>query len=200
MRADLITALSDARKQWPAVDLLDRETFIRNLVFVHNVITATPQLLYAAMMHSGGDLSAYFEAHLEEERDHARWLAADLESAGIDVRALPVSPDAVAMAGSQYYLIYHVDPAALLGYMAVLECFPTPLDQIRRLEEAHGVDLCRTLRYHATHDIEHGSDVLDQIDRLDARRFRIAMDSAMQTAAFIGSAISKMAGATTCTA
>jgi len=200
MRADLIKALSEARARYPRIDLLDRETFIRNLVFVHNVITATPQLLYAAMMHSGGDLSAYFEAHLEEERAHALWLANDLASEGIDVRALPVSPDAVAMAGSQYYLIYHVDPAALLGYMAALECFPMPETQERRLEEVHGVDLCRTLRYHATHDIDHGSEVLAQIDKLDARQFRIAMDSAMQTAAFIGSAISKIAGATTCTA
>ena len=104
------------------------------------------------------------------------------------------------MAGSQYYLIYHVDPAALLGYMAALECFPMPLEQVEALERAHGADLCRTLRYHAAHDIEHGSGVLEQIDKLDARRFQIAMDSAMQTAAFIGSAISKIAGATTCTA
>jgi hypothetical protein len=200
MRADLMKALCEARARYPRIDLLDRETFIRNLVFVHNIITATPQLLSAAMMHSAGDLSAYFEAHLEEERDHARWLAEDLGSEGIDVFTLPVSPEAVAMAGSQYYLIYHVDPAALLGYMAVLECFPMPEEQVRRLEEAHGADLCRTLRYHAVHDIDHGSDVLTQIDKLDARRFRIAMDSAMQTAAFIGSAISKIAGATTCTA
>lgn len=200
MRADLIKALCEARARYPRIDLLDRETFIRNLVFVHNVITATPQLLYAAMMHSGGDLSAYFEAHLEEERDHARWLAEDLESAGVDARAIAVSPQAVAMAGSQYYLIYHVDPAALLGYMAALECFPTPLEQVEALERTHGADLCRTLRYHAMHDIDHGRDVLEQIDKLDARRFQIAMDSAMQTAAFIGSAISKIAGETTCTA
>jgi hypothetical protein len=199
MRADLIKALTEARGRYPRIDLLDRETFIRNLVFVHNVITATPQLLCAAMMHSAGDLSAYFEAHLEEERDHAQWLADDLASAGVDVHALPISLDAMSMAGSQYYLIYHVDPAALLGYMAALECFPTPEDQVRRLEETHGVDLCRTLRHHATHDIDHGSDVLTQIDKLDARRFQIAMSSAIQTSAFIASAILKMVGAKICT-
>jgi hypothetical protein len=197
MRADLMKALIEARAQWPRVDLLDRETFIRNLIFVHNVITATPQLLHVAMKQSGlGPLARYFEAHLAEEQDHARWLAADLATAGVDVHARPLSPDAIAMAGSQYYLIYHVDPAALLGYMAALECFPAPEDQILRLEEAHGVDLCRTLRYHATHDIDHGADVLEQVDKLNPRQFRIVMDNAMQTAAFIGSAI----GAMTCTA
>jgi hypothetical protein len=197
MRADLMKALIEARAQWPRVDLLDRETFIRNLVFVHNVITATPQLLHVAMKQCGqGPLARYYEAHLAEEHDHARWLAADLATTGVDVHALPASRDAIAMAGSQYYLIYHVDPAALLGYMAALECFPTPEDQIRRLEETHGVDLCRTLRYHATHDIDHGADVLEQVDKLNPRQFRIVMDNAMQTAAFIGSAI----GAMTCTA
>jgi hypothetical protein len=196
MRADLMKALIEARAQWPRVDLLDRETFIRNLLFVHNVITATPQLLHVAMKQSSSELSRYFRAHLEEERDHAAWLAEDLSSAGVDARAMTISPQAVAMAGSQYYLIYHVDPAALLGYMAALECFPAPLEQVEALESAHGLDLCRTLRYHATHDIDHGADVLEQVDKLSPQQFTIVMDNAMQTAAFIGSAI----GAMTCTA
>ncbi|MFK4444632.1 hypothetical protein ABH944_004864 [Caballeronia udeis] len=195
MRNDLLQALREVRATYPAIDLLDRERFIANLVFVHNVITATPQLLSVAMNKSHGDLSNYFEAHLEEELNHAAWLAYDLSSAGIDVADMPPSPLAMAMAGSQYYLIYHAEPAALLGYMAALECFPSPLDQVETLERVHGQALCRTLRYHATHDIDHGEDVLDQVDELSPRQFEIVKRNAIQTATYIGAAISEMQGA-----
>lgn len=199
MRNDLLQALREMRATYPLIDLRDRATFIRNLVFVHNVITASEKLLEVAAAESTGELRSYFEAHLAEERGHVQWLAEDLASAGIDVGAMPVLPLAMAMAGSQYYLIYHDDPAALLGYMAMLECFPATGEQIRGLEEAHGADLCRTLRYHATHDVDHGADVLNQIDKLSAQQFGTVKRNAIQTATYIGAAIQKMTEAA-CTA
>jgi hypothetical protein len=200
MRNELLSALRDVRATWPAIDLLDRAVFIRNLVFVHSVIVASENLLRVARDCSELPLQTYFAEHLKEERQHEKWLANDLASAGIDVRDCEISRDAMAMAGSQYYLIYHVDPCALLGYMAALECFPSSMEQIERLEEAHGKELCWTMRYHAAHDIEHGADVLAQIDKLSARQFELVKQNAVQTAAYIGSAISKMAGANICMA
>ena len=187
----LISVLEDVRRQYPAVDLTKPRTFLRNLIFLHNVITASEHMLEVAVKCAHGHLREYYEAHLEEERRHETWLADDLESAGVDVSALTISPEAVAMAGSQYYLIFHVDPAALLGYMAVLECFPLSDEQMALLESAHGKKLCRTLRYHATHDVDHGADLLAVIDKLPAQRFRLVLDNAVQTALYIGSAISK---------
>lgn len=190
-RDQLLRALRDVRATYPAIDLSRRDVFLRNLIFVHNVITASESLLRAACDRSIGDLKAYFAEHLREEASHERWLAADLASAGLDVKALPISPEAVAMAGSQYYLIHHVDPVALLGYMAVLECFPIDAEALETLEEIHGKQLCRTLRYHAEHDVLHGADVLDEIDLLEEKQFQLVMQNAVQTALYIGSAISK---------
>lgn len=190
-RDQLMQAMRDVRATYPRIDLTRRDLFLRNLIFIHNVIRASESLLRAACKRSIGDLKAYFAEHLKEEAGHEFWLRNDIATADIDVATLPVLPEAVAMAGSQYYLINHVDPVALLGYMAVLECFPIDAASLDKLEEIHGKVLCRTLRYHAEHDISHGDDVLDQVDMLDDKQFQLVMQNAVQTALYIGSAISK---------
>lgn len=187
----LIAVLTDVRRQYPPVDIAQPAVFLRNLVFLHNVIVASEHLLEVAITRAKGDLLDYYRVHLEEERQHEKWLADDLKSVGVKVGSLPISPEAVAMAGSQYYLIYHVDPVALLGYMAVLECFPLADEQMQTLEEIHGKTLCRTIRYHATHDKEHGADVLKMVDSLTSEHFRLVLDNAVQTALYIGAAVSK---------
>lgn len=190
-RDQLMQALREVRATYPAIDLSRRDVFLRNLIFIHNIISASESLLRAACDRSIGEMKAYFAEHLKEEAGHAFWLRNDLATADIDVASLPVLPEAVAMAGAQYYLIHHVDPVALFGYMAVLECFPIDAAALEKLEEIHGKQLCRTLRYHAEHDIDHGADVLDQVDALSDKQFNLVMQNAVQTALYIGSAISK---------
>jgi hypothetical protein len=164
------------------VDPCDRNKVLANLVFVHQVITASESLLEEAVKHSEGDLKQYFIAHLEEERGHQEWLADDLMTAGIDVKKMPLSHFAVAMAGSQYYLIRHVSPVALLGYMAVLEGCPMPLEAVEDLEAMHGKEMFRTLRYHAAHDIDHGRELFALIDKYDDA---LIMHSAVATANYL---------------
>lgn len=193
MKDDLMHALREVRATYPHIDLADRNTFIANLIFVYQVIVATEALLSEA-----APSREFYRAHLTEEKDHAAWLAEDLESAGVNVRAQPVFPEAIAMVGSQYYLIRHVDPVALLGYMAVLECFPGSMAHVEVLERIHGAPLCRTLRHHAEHDIEHGAQVLDEIDELSAREYRLVKQNAIQTALYLRAAIAKFNGGGKC--
>jgi len=188
---NLLLAIQEIMNRWPTVDLSEKRTFVRNLVFLHRVILASESLLEFAVPRSEGALHDYYADHLEEERRHDEWLAIDLESAGVDVGAEPYPIEAVAAAGSQYYLVGHVDPCALLGYMAVLECFPIPIEQLEELEGIHGLALCRTLRHHAMHDISHSVDLLEQVDSLNEKQFQLVVQNAVQTAIFIGSAISK---------
>lgn len=187
----LIHVIRDIMAQWPVVDLKNRHTFVNNLIFMHRIIIASEALLEEAVEHAGGELRDYLAAHLEEERRHDEWLAEDLASAGVDVSACQFQSEAVAAAGTQYYLIRHVDPHALLGYMAVLECFPMPFKRLAELEEVHGKALCRTLRHHSVHDVSHSADLLAQVDSLNDRQFALALQNAVQTAIYIGSAISK---------
>lgn len=153
---------------------------------MYQVIAASENLLRTAIEACDGSefgnlLSAYLQAHLTEERGHEKWLAADLATAGIDVKAMPLSLKAVEMAGTQYYMIQHVHPVSLLGYMAVLEGNATPLETVEELEAAHGKELFRTLRYHAEHDIDHAKDLDDFIARVPKDLMQHVINSANQT-------------------
>lgn len=187
----MLNVVRDVMAQWPYADLKNRRVFLSNLVFMHRIIIASESLLEEALIHAKGALRDYFADHIEEERRHDEWLAEDLASDGIDVANCKFPSEAVAAAGTQYYLIRHVDPCALLGYMAVLECFPMPPDRLEKLEEVHGKQLCRTLRHHAEHDVGHAADLLVRIDSLNDRQFALVVQNAVQTAIYIGSAISK---------
>jgi hypothetical protein len=173
----IMREVSALRATAPASDLTCQRILRANLAFVHQVIVASEGLLADAAAGSDGDLRAYFLRHLEEERGHAAWLAEDLGGADF-----PRSRAAVAMAGSMYYMIKHVSPACLLGYMLVLECFSMPLNLVEELERLHGKHLLRTVRYHAEHDPDHGADVLAMID---AHYCPEILHSAIETARYI---------------
>lgn len=177
------------RSQVGALNLFDRPTLLANLVFIHQVITATEGLLQAAIDASSGALREYFVDHIEEERGHAEWLRADLESAGVDCKSQPLSRSAVAMAGTQYYLVNHVTPAAMLGYMMVLECLPIPVQVVEMLEVEHGKDLLRTARFHAEHDIGHGARLLEIVDEHYCDEI---MQSAVETARYLNEFVQEL--------
>lgn len=179
---EVINAITTVRSTAKFLDLKNTDILVSNLAFMQQVITASERLLQEAADESTGELREYYLNHLEEERAHEAWLADDLKSVGIDVKTLPMMRKAVEMAGSQYYLIKHVHPSSLLGYMAVLEGFPMPLDLVALLESIHGKPLLRTLRYHAEHDIEHRKELFKMIDK--QARPEILM-SAVQTAVYV---------------
>jgi len=186
--ATLLSHLYHVRQQFPAPDLTRRSAVLKNLVFLFHTMRASEQLLELAIETSeeGTPLRDYFARHLEEERGHHRWLAADLLSAGVDVTQTGIPLKAVEMVGTQYYLVRHLDPAALLGYMAHSECLPTPPGVVDELEAAHGKELLRTLRYHAEHDADHGRELLQVVDGLPGERQLIVLESALQSARYFG--------------
>lgn len=161
---------------FPKLNLLDRETYLRNMQFMHALMVASEPLVQEAIDHSSGDLRDYFVEHIEEERGHAEWLAADIRSMGSKPETHMI---AAACAGAQYYLIRHVNPEALLGYMAVLECYPMPLEMVDALEQAHGKEAVRTLRYHAENDIEHRKALMAMIEKSEHQQ--LIGDNAVQT-------------------
>jgi hypothetical protein len=149
---------------------------------MYQVIKATENLMQQAAILSKGKLRKYYLEHVKEECDHADWLKADLLTVGIKVEEIPLYRESVAMAGSQYYLMYHHHPASLLGYMAVLEGFPVPLSFVDTVEKLHGKDLFRTVRFHAEHDLEHRKELFKMIDAINHPSI---MDSAVNTALYM---------------
>lgn len=161
---------------------------LNNLTFLYHTMRASEDLLRLAKSRANGKLKAYYTEHLEEERGHAEWLERDLKTVGIDAKKTPIPREAVEMVGTQLYLIRYVGAPALLGYMALQECFPKSLDAIQGLEDKFGKDLFRTLRYHAEHDVDHGADLLKVIDQLPRKSQMLVLESAMQSARYFGAA------------
>lgn len=131
---------------------------IPNLIWIYHVIVASERLLEtAASCTDDPKLRQYFESHLKEERGHAQWLAEDLQSVDVDVKKTFPPAAVINMVGGIYYLIFHVSPLALLGYMQALEsCAFTDLE---KLENQYPASLLRTIRHHADHDPQHSEDL-----------------------------------------
>lgn len=186
IKAAIAQVLADAQP----IDLRIPSAFGANLIFLYHTMRASENLLRVAIEHTEpGKLRDYFVEHLEEETGHAEWLAKDLSVVGIDAASTVVPRFAVEIVGSQYYLIQHIGSSALLGYMVLMECFPMKLSDVDMLEATHGIELMRTIRFHAEHDVDHGESLLEIIDGLTEQQQALAMESGVQAARYLVCAI-----------
>lgn len=172
-----------------AIDLKDRKSLLLNLIFVYQVARTSETILREASESTTGELQAYYLAHLAEEIGHESWLEADLKTAGIDVKSMPLFKKALEMTGSQYYLLKHYSKYCLLGYMLVVEGFPLTLDALDELEVLHGKDVLRTVRYHCINDMDHRQDLFAMIDQDMQPEI---MQSALQTAQYFNEFINEL--------
>ena len=154
-----------------------RQRYLRYLAAMYPLVLASVPLLERAARRCadlGGpstrQLADYYARHAEEERGHDVWLLDDLAAAGAGAGAAEAAPPfAVAeLAGAQYYRIEHGHPAALLGYMAVLEGNAPAPWLADRLAGATGLPegAFRTVREHAELDAGHLDDLYRVLDAL----------------------------------
>jgi hypothetical protein len=193
--------LRKVRETFAHPNLLDKGTILDNLLFMYQVIIASENLLYVAIARLEESYSKlteyekhllfYFRDHLEEEKGHAEWLKADLAAGGLNVDDCNLWPEALEMAGSQYYLIHHAHPSSLLGYMFLLEAFPLDLETVAFLEEQHDPRLFRTLRYHSTHDPDHARLLAVVLDQTPVPLRQLVFGNALSTARRFGAASHK---------
>lgn len=193
---DILAQIAEVRASYRPINLMDPAVIRRNMAFVAQIMVASEGLLRAgiARLAPSADvfdsaLHGYYAEHLVEELGHYEWMQEDM--AGEEAA---FHWGAAELAGMQYYLVEHVHPAALLGYMLVLECFPMPLEVVEHLEAAHGAKLMRTLRYHAVHDQDHGRDVLAMVARASDELKNWIYQNAIQTAHRLGRAQEQMEG------
>ena len=190
MSERIIKAVTALREQGPKLNLGDPRIMRTNLLFMYQLIVASEKLLEVAAKEAVPNyLRNYYRNHVEEERGHAQWLCDDLASADVVADSELHFRAAMELAGMQYYLIHHVNPAALLGYMAVLEGFPFDLEQLKVLETIHGERLLRCLRYHAENDRNHKVELFKVIDQLDDEDI---YQNAVRTQLLLNEAFSKL--------
>lgn len=161
------------------VDWSDRDQLVKRLCFTYRLIIASERLLVEAIKELPDcRLREYYGKHLEEESGHAEWLLDDLGFTP------GYSHLAAAIAGTQYYLIHHEHPAALLGYMSVLENMPTNMKFIEAMELLHGKKIMRTWRHHVAEDANHYVAIQKEIAAHPEHSGLIEMN-AIQTAHYL---------------
>lgn len=127
----------------------------------YQVVIASEHLLGEAIFLLEGrpgweaDMRAFFQKHLDDERHHAEWFLEDMAGHPITLHL-----GAAEIAGTGYYLVRHVHPVALLGYMLALESHPVSMEYVEAVERAHGKAAARTLRIHAEQDPGHADELL----------------------------------------
>jgi hypothetical protein len=155
-----------------------------NLVFLYHICIATERLIKEAADEAEGALGDYYREHLKEETGEFKVLCADLDAAGIN----PGHPDSVSMAmiGTQYYMIKHINPVCFLGHLAVREADFTPLETVEALEETFGKEFFRFARMHAVRDVDHKEELLSVIDQQEERFQPLIWESAANTLMYFG--------------
>jgi hypothetical protein len=102
----------------------------------------------------------YLKRHIEEEAHHDEWLLDDLVASGMERRSvLQRWPGAniASLVGAQYCWIRHAHPAALFGYLAVIEGNPPLAEHLNQIQLLTGFprESFRCLHQHAVDDAEH---------------------------------------------
>jgi len=159
-------------------DAIYKNAFINYLSTLHTLMRSSVPLMEAAYHQSQKinesvsiPLSAYYEKHIKEELYHDEWLLEDLKSIGIsksEILAKRPSMEVAELAGSQYYWIYHWHPISLLGYIAVMEGYPSSEKDIKQIQLKTGfpTQAFRTLAKHSYLDPDHRADLDKVLDRL----------------------------------
>lgn len=150
-------------KRGITLDLSSYNAVVENLKFLYDACIASEELLRQGFKYATDSyLEDYYKKHLEEEKGEIEILKNDLKNEIF----FPRVPGATAMAmiGSQYYMIKHLNPVCLLGYMAIMEADPTPIEVVKIVEELYGKELFGFLRLHAIKDLEHAKELKDVID------------------------------------
>jgi pyrroloquinoline quinone (PQQ) biosynthesis protein C len=178
------------------------------LVASHGILCATIPLLQTArreaLARAGAaqrTLASYLERHIEEETGEDEWALRDLEVLGVErstALAHVPSPNVARLVGAQYYWVLHVDPIAVLGYLAALERDPPSSDFIEELIRRTGHDRAafRTLIAHAERDPGHADELDELLDHIEltGRQWELVSVSALSTVHMLARVLGELVG------
>lgn len=113
-----------------------------------------------------------FLKHAEEENSHELMALLDLQKLGFKIEDFPQCPHTRSMYEIQYYKIEHLDPAALMGYILVLETMAGNDFKwlYSELQRHYPESTLKFVKVHAEDDPEHIEKALQVVKNLEPHR------------------------------
>ncbi len=137
-------------------------------------------------------LAGYMKKHIPEETGHDEWFLEDLAVMGVsqaEAEDRIPSLNITTFIGSQYFLIKHVDPVAIMGYLACTETHPPTVDYVNELVERSRLpkEAFNALMHHAILDVQHKQDIIETINNmpLSEKQYKVLELSAFQTYRYV---------------
>lgn len=169
---------SAAQRFWAHPNL--RRLFLSFQLELYSIVSCSVPLMRSACERAvelagtdplAASTARYLKQHIEEESHHDEWLLDDIVALGMDrssvLRSNP-SANVARLVGAQYCWIRHAHPAALFGYLAVIEGNPPLAEHLNeiQLQTGYPPDAFRCLHLHAADDIEHLNELRSTISGL----------------------------------
>ena len=187
-----------------------KDAALEYLVLLHQIIRASVPLMRFSLAQISArtllrvdkelPIIDYLKKHIAEEMDHDKWLLDDLEASGCpreNVVTLLPSRRIAHLVGSQYYLIAHHDPIAILGYIALLESAPPSKALVDGIQARSGLPAgaFRTLRTHTEVDPHHMNDLDVLLNRviLSREEKRNLLTNAVQSGFELSACVTSLA-------
>lgn len=178
-----------AQRFWSSANLA--QLFPSFLLELYSLVSCSVPLMSAAFERASAlaeedplaaMTASYLEEHIREESHHDEWLLNDLVAAGMDraslLRRAP-GANVARLVGAQYCWIRHAHPAALFGYLAMIEGNPPLPQHLQEIQQLTGYppEAFRCLHLHAADDIEHLNELHTTITRLPLSATEVALIS-----------------------
>ncbi len=154
--------------------------------FYYFVAHAT-RLLCAAGARLGIDQDVAhirFLDHCQEEKHHEKLLLKDLEGLKTSLADHVEHPLTAQLYQSQYYLVEHHEPLALMGSILYLEGMSLSVGQEvkARILVSHGMKACHFINLHVGEDVDHMAKAQKLISTLTPKQLWFIGRSVEQTA------------------
>ena len=130
------------------------------------------------------DLHIRFLDHMQEEKHHEKLFERDLQAMGHPVEELKEWPITSQLYQSQYYLVEHESPMALLGnifYLEGMSIYAGP-EILSRTLAAHGSKACSFMKVHVSEDTDHIAKATNALAKLNEEDLTAVQKSHAQTA------------------
>jgi uncharacterized ferritin-like protein (DUF455 family) len=130
-------------------------------------------------------LHARLLTHAGEERGHDKMILNDLKALGRDIGEFESKPFTSACFQTQYYLIEHVNPMALYGFILLLEgvslaCGPELYEKVT----ANFKNATTYLKVHIEEDEDHVAQNLKAIETMNPHLLKAIHENLVQTSGF----------------